>query len=607
MKFLKNIYKFIKKNIGIEDIIIASLFIYLIYSLKEKKVENMTDDDLSKHSLLKDGKKIRFKTSHTDKYLRGFGDGKIGLGGAGKEEMWIVKDARNNQFAFYNPSHKRFLRAHADGHMDLSEEKNDYNDIQSLDYKNLCLFHVYKAGDDKIGLLTYHKGWVAITDEGKSMSKSQQDKDIATWMNLERFTITNAEEDQEEQVQEDQGTGGGIPPAQEEQGPINIEKIDEVYRDNIVKKMGYMLENLFSPQDIAMIEENTFFDEDDNVINNLVNLGLTSDYNGNTKTTIYTKINNNVYHAFSKIYSKLICCVGEETEENGKKTKSLELSIPIYNPETGLVEINSRNFSIKDAEANCSLPDGNFYDDGSKENGSIDCDHLMRKYCLFLQKYDPNNKLITKLCGCVLIKKHIPDVFLKEQNYEALAAVQAAPNCAFTECNNAIWKPTNMRNECTTQITICENKLVMKDIQAGGNVDIGEITMDNNCKNELTTDESIVNSQDIPKNNIDTPVEEEQNYTAPPPSLTRDEILEILKNSQDLKSQDSQDSQESQEETGFFGKIWNFYTSLFSSDETIEGFSKNNNNFKKFYSIFSIIIIYTLILKDPLKIKKKLN
>jgi hypothetical protein len=39
----KKIFKFLKKNIGIEEIIIASLSIYLIYSLKNKIVENMDD------------------------------------------------------------------------------------------------------------------------------------------------------------------------------------------------------------------------------------------------------------------------------------------------------------------------------------------------------------------------------------------------------------------------------------------------------------------------------------------------------------------------------------------------------------------------------------
>ena len=56
----KKILKFLKKNIDIEDLIIASLFIYLIYSLKEKNVENMTN-------LLKSGQIIRFLTTHKGK------------------------------------------------------------------------------------------------------------------------------------------------------------------------------------------------------------------------------------------------------------------------------------------------------------------------------------------------------------------------------------------------------------------------------------------------------------------------------------------------------------------------------------------------------------
>ena len=38
-----------------------------------------------------------------------------------------------------------------------------------------------------------------------------------------------------------------------------------------------------------------------------------------------------------------------------------------------------------------------------------------------------------------------------------------------------------------------------------------------------------------------------------------------------------------------------------------EGFSPKNNKFDQIYSVFSIIVIYMLIFKDPLKIQKKVQ
>ena len=190
----KKILKFLKKNIDIEDLIIASLFIYLIYSLKEKNVENMTN-------LLKSGQIIRFLTTHKGKYIRGFNDGKVGWGGRGQEEKWIVKDAGAGKWAFFNPSHKRFLRSHKNGKMDLSDPKKDYNDLPPADKWAWERFSVHDAGDGKIALLGHFEKYTGITSNGVSYQKNYDDKykkgthiKDEKWMTWERFTITNGEE-----------------------------------------------------------------------------------------------------------------------------------------------------------------------------------------------------------------------------------------------------------------------------------------------------------------------------------------------------------------------------------------------------------------------------
>ena len=146
-------------------------------------------------NLLKDGQRIRFATAHKDKYIRGFEDGKVGWGGAGKEEIFICKKITNKdregKWAFYNPSHKKFLRANDKNGMDLSLTKKDFNDFPAS--WGWEAFSVVDAGDGRIGLLTHSNGWVGITDTGGSY-QGQHHKDIEKekWMTWERFILSNA-------------------------------------------------------------------------------------------------------------------------------------------------------------------------------------------------------------------------------------------------------------------------------------------------------------------------------------------------------------------------------------------------------------------------------
>jgi hypothetical protein len=76
--------------------------------------------------------------------------------------------------------------------------------------------------------------------------------------------------------------------------------------------------------------------------------------------------------------------------------------------------------------------------------------------------------------------------------------------------------------------------------------------------------------------------------------MSREDILELLKESQQSATADSTADSTAEEEVGFFQSIINWFGS--------EGFSPKNNKFDRIYSVFSIIVIYIFILKDPLKI-----
>jgi hypothetical protein len=147
--------------------------------------------------LLKDGQRVRFATAHKNKYIRGFSDGTVGWGGAGNEEIFIAyKITRNKglegKWAFYNQSHKRYLKADGDGKkMSLAAgKKNNFNDLP-VDWTYEA-FNVVDAGNGQIGLLTHHFGWVGISNKGKSyQGKHWQDIYGDTKLTSERFTLTD--------------------------------------------------------------------------------------------------------------------------------------------------------------------------------------------------------------------------------------------------------------------------------------------------------------------------------------------------------------------------------------------------------------------------------
>ena len=153
-------------------------------------------------SWLRDGIEIRFASVHierhlrgvTGRYIRGFKDGTVGSGVKGAEEIFICKKitgVRGGKWAFFNKSHKRFLRANDKKDMDLTDPRKDFNDLPAE--WEFEAFVVIDVGDGYVGLLTHHHYYVGLSDknDGYNAYQGQPWKDIQHDKGLkwERFRI----------------------------------------------------------------------------------------------------------------------------------------------------------------------------------------------------------------------------------------------------------------------------------------------------------------------------------------------------------------------------------------------------------------------------------
>ena len=377
--------------------------------------------------------------------------------------------------------------------------------------------------------------------------------------------------------------------------------MDENYFRGIIKNIGYIYDDLFDKKDIELIEKNTFFDaEEDDFPEELTSSGLKKSDAKNLDTTMWQNWNNNVSHSFEKIYSKLICCLGRKS---GTK-KNLALDIPVY--KNGKIELDKRTYSIESAKESCNFGGNNFYDDNATPEGyNLHCEALMNKYCLFLQKYDPENPLIDDLCGCILGKKYISPALLEPANAAALGMVVGQRNCGIGQCiaPNA-YKRQGDREQCASEINICSNNIDVSDITANS-AEFENITLNNDCGgNKIAAPPS--NNVSIPDPEPE-PEPESSSEPAPPSSEPAPPSSEPAPPSSEPSS--SAPSSEpaapssAPAELGLWAKFVRWINSLFG----IEGFSPKNNKFDQIYSVFSIIVIYMLIFKDPLNVQNKIR
>ena len=388
--------------------------------------------------------------------------------------------------------------------------------------------------------------------------------------------------------------------------------MEDNYYKSIIKNIGYVYDDLFSKNDVKMIIDNTFFDADeDDIVTHLTEMGHKKGSAAESNYTVWQNLNKQTFHAFEKIYSKLICCLGDKKGEG----KEMSLTVPVYDPKKGAVNFVPKIFNIP-KKAECSFSGDSYYDDGTPEGYNAKCEYLMQKYCLFLQKYDPKNPLIEKMCGCLLPRKFLSKNvdWSQETNQLALNSIDDNRKCGITQClkGSYAYKRLSDREPCASNINICTNNVNVSEIEAESAA-ISNIKLSNNCGGKETPQ--------VPKNEVSVPkettnVETDNNdggsdndkieYTEPEPEPEPEQSA-TDSSATDSSATDSSATDSAatpKEELGFFARIMAWFSSLFGGSE---GFSPKNNKFDQIYGVFSIIVIYMLIFKDPLKIQKKVQ
>ena len=382
----------------------------------------------------------------------------------------------------------------------------------------------------------------------------------------------------------------------------------ESYFRSIVKSISYAYDDLFSPEDIELITESTFFAANDDEAQELTTMGKNKAGAQNLETTLWQEWDNQVFHSFENIYAKLICCLGKKTDT----AKQLSLDMPVYDSKNGVMIIDKRTYKIADAAKSCTFKGRNFYDDNDTSAGyEANCEALMNKYCLFLQKYDPTNPLIEELCGCILGRQFVTPALLLPENALALGMIIEQRNCGIGKCLlKSSYKRQGDRDACVSEINICTNNLNVSDIEAN-KASFKNIKLQNDCGGTKVA--APVNNVDIPvvipptdtttDSNTDDDDDEDTTDTTTDSNTntTIDEEEKPKKKEEEKKSKKK--SKKKVEEVGFFQSIIDWFMGLFGT----EGFSPKNNKFDFIYSVFSFIVLYMLVLKDPLRISKKIN
>ena len=390
--------------------------------------------------------------------------------------------------------------------------------------------------------------------------------------------------------------------------------MDENYYKSIIKNIGYVYDDLFSKSDIKMIIDNTFFDEnEDDIVTHLTEMGKNTGSAAESNYTVWQNLNKQTFHAFEKIYSKLICCLGDKKGDG----KEMSLTVPIYDPKKGEVTFQPKIFLIP-TKGGCEFNGDSYYDDNTTPAGyNAKCEYLIQKYCLFLQKYDPENELIAKMCGCLLPRKFLSKNvdWSQETNQLALNSIDDNRKCGITQClkGKYAYKRASDRQPCSSTINICTNNLNVSEIQAESAA-ISNIKLSNNCGGKETPQ--------VPTNNVSVPeetkdVETDNNdggndndtttvtdSTPPKPQEPQQDPAQPTTQQPAQPTTQQPAIQQPVEEVGFFQSIIDWFMGLFGGSE---GFSPKNNKFDQIYSVFSIFVIYMLILKDPLKIQKKVQ
>jgi len=263
---------------------------------------------------------------------------------------------------------------------------------------------------------------------------------------------------------------------------------------DLIKNIGWKINNIFSPADKADIMRSVLISNDEATL--LTTTGTTKDNADERNQGMWRKLNSAITgkkgdtleHYFENIYKKLACCTNQKT-----------ITVPILKRNSqGKIEKIYKTISV-DTGSECTMNGVDWFDDNTTEQGyNSNCEDLLQRLIAFLSKYDPENEMIKTYGGC-LANKNLDDIdedILKDPFL--LNMVNVNRSCLMPTCNEpGAYKRKQDRKSCTT--TICTAEFNVSDNDAGGALSVFGNQIEQQCGPQSDLSKSLESGEEKAK------------------------------------------------------------------------------------------------------------
>jgi len=390
--------------------------------------------------------------------------------------------------------------------------------------------------------------------------------------------------------------------------------LNDTYLINLLKEIDWSFNNIFSPEDKDQILNAVVTSE--TKAHGIANNGRTKETASELGDGMWIALNETITgksgitleNYFENIYKKLACCTNQK-----------EIVVPILkqNSDGSIEKVDKRlSFDIGNT-GQCKINGRDWYDDNQTKAGyNSKCEELMTRLIAFLDKYDPENKMLETYGGC-MANVNLPknnDIDSREDPI-IMNLINRNRTCFLNTCNAPeAYKRQNDREPCQT--AICNAKIDFSGLDAIDSVvNLLGNSIEQNCgvNSEISKKLEAIQQENVnqEENITDESIEKVYDETADKVAEITDKINQKNETVEPEKEQtlfswffnDEETTTSTEETPGFFTRFFNWLASLFNlQNEETETFKnidiKNmDKRIKLLIICFLIFGIYILLFK----------